>query len=489
MTVPVFPLDRFSLDLPALASVLPAALPHFLPRQRWFGKRSTPIRQSTVLDVIPIADPDLPVAITLARVELTDGTSAVYQLLLATADPRSVDPQHAIAELRLPQGACCLYDVLGNAADCEKLLQAVRRLPSASASGARLVVEWSAALDELAPPFKARPMAAEQSNSSVVFGKGAILKVFRRVQPGINPDIEVTRVLTASGFTESPRYLGSWTYAPAEGGSATLAGIQQYVTNQGDGWSSALADLRAWFDDPSAPRLQGHARGAAELGQVTARLHRALAATSLPAFAPQPVVAEDLHHWLEAALGRLDRVAHVLSEPERNALTAMLERLPAVQGPGDKLRIHGDYHLGQVLRSAERWVVFDFEGEPARGLGDRVSRYPAARDVAGMLRSYDYAAFAAAFERAAPGSGDWGRLEPLAGRWQDALREGFLQGWMQGVRGAGFVPSDPQSLHALLQFFELDKAIYELQYELDHRPDWLRIPLQGIRRILARRPG
>jgi trehalose synthase-fused probable maltokinase len=478
---------HLSLDLASVGELLPPSLPAFLLRQRWFGARSAPLRSVSVVDVLPVADPDRQAAHVLVGVELADGASAIYQLVLGVADLSPVDPSSAIAHVELAQGTVCLYDILRCPTDCEWLMRALKRHAGIASQDARLAVEWMPALDALATPWKARPLDAEQTNSSIVLGHGAILKFFRRLERGINPDVEITRALTLAGFGPVPRHLGSVSCECPDDPPFTLAAMQQYVSHEGDGWSDAQSRLRAFLDDPSEPRLSADAQGARALGVTIASMHAALAGIQGAAWEPEPIQARDLLQWRDTMLRRLERAAVPLRQLPGSSLliASLVGTLPDLPQPGARIRIHGDLHLGQVLQTADGWVVFDFEGEPGRPMAERTAKDSPIRDVAGMLRSYDYAAFAVLFALAAPGSRDWERFEPLALRWEGAMREAFFDGWRHAAPRS-MMPG-PESLSVLVELCELDKADYELAYEMDHRPDWLRIPMVGIHRIISRK--
>jgi maltose alpha-D-glucosyltransferase/alpha-amylase len=492
MQPPVLAFDHFDLDLPSLAKLLPAVLPAFLSDQRWFGAKSCTIRNVLVTTVIQIPDPNLVAAHVLVNVQFANETSHDYHLLLGLKDPQSVPSPGVLASVRLPDRTLCVCDMLRSPQDCEPLLHALHSLLVSGSYHPNIQIECSDALAALRPPFHAHPIDGEQSNSSVIFGGVAVMKVFRRTQPGIHPDVEVSSFLSAAGFVHTPRYLGSITYVASEGERRTLASIQQFVANQGDGWNFATRAVRTYLDCPSSDQLEVDARTARELGITTALLHIALASANETAdFAPVPVEPSDLVRWQHASLARLQKTAALVRDPPIlatfSAVRALLEAPLLLLDPGKKQRVHGDYHLGQVLRANDQWVILDFEGEPARTLEERREKHSPLRDVAGMLRSFSYVAFAALLERASPDSESWNDSQPAALDWEEAARSAFFDGWSDTLRGTALIPLDPNSLAALLDALELDKAIYEFAYELDHRPAWLTIPLHGMNRIISRR--
>jgi trehalose synthase-fused probable maltokinase len=331
----------------------------------------------------------------------------------------------------------------------------------------------------------------EQSNTSVMLGTGLVLKSLRRPQPGLNPDLEITRFLTTrTEFREVPRLAG-WVEYDGRGGTFSLAVLQEYVPNQGDGWKHVLAALRqrgAGIERPSDPLLDEVQR----LGGITGGLHVALASDpAATEFAPEPITRADVDRWADDIARDLggDDIQRLLrdragraagGEGQRARVLAALEPLTTTV----KIRVHGDYHLGQVLKTADGFVIIDFEGEPARPLADRRRRQAALRDVAGMLRSLDYAAHAVG--REAPEGERAARLAALTA-WEDRARRAFLTGYRAAVAAsaAPLVPAAEPALLRVCAAFELEKACYELRYELNNRPDWVAIPLAGITRILA----
>jgi trehalose synthase-fused probable maltokinase len=357
-----------------------------------------------------------------------------------------------------------------------------------------------------------RPLASEQSNTSIAFGDRLVVKIFRRVEPGPNPDVEIGEHLTTkTSFRRAPRVGASLEYEPAGEPPAThLAAVTELVKSQADGWNHALAELNRFYDDvrtrpepPAEVRSNGdllalaarptpavlrelsgmYIDGAQQLGQRTAELHLALATdTATPAFAPESFTKEDVARLAAQAIGQLQAVRGALDAGTGDRLARTLHQLR--DGPNGqpmrpstaRTRIHGDLHLGQVLWSEGDFYLIDFEGEPARPLDDRRRKDSPMKDVAGMLRSFSYAAYAALFAHPA----DVARLEPWARAWQAWVGAAFLKGYVAAAGTAPLLPSDPVQRTSLLNLFLIDKALYELQYEMNNRPDWVRIPLRGL---------
>jgi trehalose synthase-fused probable maltokinase len=418
-------------------------------------------------------------------------------------------------------------DALDDPAFCVALVEHIRGGAALAARRGAFMFSAAGALDEILPepPHDAVRIKSEQSNTSVVLGGRAILKLLRRLEPGPSPELEITGFLTArTAFRGAPRLAGSIVYDVPGEVSITLALLHEFVANQGDAWTATQRQLEEYYataangdtrpPDPAFAQTlaAADAKEARSLGALTGQLHMALA--SAPAgtpLAPEGIGAAEILAWQEQMHAQLDRALIALSvaadslRPDARALAQRVladarrlrEALAALHALGDKpvakIRIHGDYHLGQVLRSPDGFVIIDFEGEPARALAERRAKQCALKDVAGMLRSYAYAAQAALLRAVEANPDDRGlaeRLAPWAVTWETGVRSAFLEGYLAETaeRGAGFLPARRESLDAVLRVFELDKAVYELAYEIDHRPEWTRVPLEGLERALAMLP-
>ncbi|MEN3340606.1 MAG: maltokinase, partial [Actinomycetota bacterium] len=403
---------------------------------------------------------------------------------------RTAEPQLALAlvEMRYETGAHDIYqllyalreeelelDGLAEPALARELVSAMRS--SLTLQGAEGIVEFRpiegfAGLGrEL---IQARSVDAEQSNSSVVFDDELILKVFRRLEPGINPELEMLRFLTEHGYPHVAA-LGGW-YAYSGGPlGATLGIVQEFVRGGLDGWELALRELS------SAPEAFLGRLG--RLGEVTGRMHSALASEpNDPAFCSETPSVESLGLLTATVDEQIERVFFDLPQDD--------ERLAPILGRGEEvrehlrllthageigkiIRVHGDYHLGQTMWVEDDWVILDFEGEPARSLTERRRKRSALRDVAGMLRSFAYVSSAASLLRG---------VEPPEG-WEEQARTRFLDGYL-GTVDSSLLPSGQLAIERLLAVFELEKAVYELRYELDNRPEWVGIPVAGILRLI-----
>jgi maltose alpha-D-glucosyltransferase/alpha-amylase len=343
---------------------------------------------------------------------------------------------------------------------------------------------------------------AEQTNTSIVFDEAVILKIFRRLGLGPNPDLELGRMLTNAGFEHIPAQVGEITYEGEiddEVFQIDLGIAQQFVPDATDGWGHLLERLDSFYDevhDDDAPedrrfltdeRAKELLEEIDQLGDATASLHVLLSREELdPAFLPEPLTSDDVTEISERVLARLGEFGDEESTWLDAGAISIIERLEDDSDLGQKTRVHGDYHLGQVILERGKWLIIDFEGEPLRSLEERRAKQSPLKDVAGMLRSFNYAAVAALLKRAEPDGDEWLRLEPWAEAWESAVRARFLTAYMTRAHEGHFLPAERDVTAALLDLFEIDKAIYELEYELSHRPDWARIPRRGIEQVIER---
>ncbi|MDX6639679.1 MAG: maltokinase [Solirubrobacteraceae bacterium] len=424
-------------------------LTDYVISQRWFGSKSQDVAEVRVLESVPL---DEGFQIAIVEVAFHPGTHELYQVPM-----RSGDIADALAD---PEFARAVARRMDDGADVE------------TEHG---VVEFRRAGEPIGEVRDVRPMGAEQSNSSLVLDDRIALKAYRRLGAGPNPELEVLRFLTERRF-EHIAALRGWYGHTGRLIDATLGIAQEFVPGSVDGWDLALQDLRI---DP-----QGFVEKARELGDVTGKLHTALASdASDPAFAPEETSAESLGLLTATVDEEIEQVFLDLPDnldelaPIRGRGQEVRERLSlltTVGSAGRIIRHHGDYHLGQVLRGADgRWVVLDFEGEPARSLVERRRKRSPLRDVAGMLRSFAYAASASRILH---------DVHPPEG-WEESVRAAFLEGYLATV-DTRLLPPGTAAIERLIAVFELEKAVYELRYELDNRPDWASIPVAGIARLL-----
>jgi maltokinase len=445
-------------------SALEDALRDWLPDQRWYGGKGKAVRSVRVEH-----EERLPAGEDLRHVLLhvtdEDGGTELYQVLLGYRSGE-LEPRLKNAAVGEVDGRT-LYDAVHDP-------EAVGALLSLLAEGrtlSRVSFTATGQLDASLPP---RVMGAEQSNTSVVYGDDYILKLFRRVQPGLNPDLEITRALAELKSPHIAEPLG-WIEGQVGGQATTLGLLQCFARNATEGWAMATASVRDLFaeGDLHADEVGGDFAAESErLGAATAEVHLAMR-EALPSgtadAAESARTAAQLHERLDAALAVVPDL-----EPYAPALRATYDQVAQRTEPVPVQRVHGDYHLGQVLRTQDGWLLLDFEGEPARPLAERTALMSPLRDVAGMLRSYDYAARHLLAER-----GDDPQLAYRATEWAERNRDAFCDGYAQA---AG---SDPRDEAVLLRAFELDKAVYEVVYEARNRPSWLPIPMGSIERLAA----
>ncbi|NYF79401.1 maltose alpha-D-glucosyltransferase [Granulicella arctica] len=513
--------------------LLQKTLPTYLPNQRWFGAKSRTIETINVRDWAEI--PGTGAALFFLDLVYTDGQRDTYQLPLAHTTGHEAEellasaPASVLATLKTPTGPMLLHDAVLREELRQSLLTLIAddaAFPLGNTVG-DIHGHKSTAFDELRghDPLPARTGSAEQSNTSILYNGKLIMKLFRRLQTGENPDTEIGRFLTETAhFPRIAPFLGDITLTSATGEPTTLAMLQGLVPNEGDGWQWTLDELSRYYDscanlpipddlgtvpsflsDAHPPAAADEHAGfyldaAALLGRRTAEMHLALATpTDNPAFVAEPFSIDDLNAdaqriqtQISQSLDALKRGMSQLSDLTTDSAALLLSRrielfsrthaITAIspQQAGQRIRIHGDYHLGQVLRSKVDYVILDFEGEPARTLAERRAKQSPLKDVAGMLRSFSYAAFAGLEQfsqrrpEAAKNSEPWARL------WQNAVATAFLRAYRQAIAANPHLIPQPPQAQVLLNAYLLEKSLYELLYELNNRPAWVRIPLAGI---------
>jgi maltose alpha-D-glucosyltransferase / alpha-amylase len=547
---------------PGIRALLPsvaAKLPSFLPAQRWFGGKERAIDRVQIRDTAIV--PDHPTAL-LAVVDVFqhggEAAPATYFLPLGLAEPGQTEvPGEIVAR----HGDLLVRDAIGDPDTCRALLRGMldgRMLPSSR--GGRFVFEpvrrragASPREDPEPEALAVRHAGVEQSNSSVIFGSTFILKALRRLATGINPEIEIPRFLGEyTTFDRVPALVGWAEYREPDGTSTPVAVLQRFVANEGDGWTYVL---RRIAEEPLTPQpplptvgegetrillpspSQGGGVGGgglpaeiADLGRTLGELHLALASRAdVPEFAPEPIGTDDVEQWrrrtrasLEDVLARLehglgngsagagwpaaDRLLGATVRDGAERLRAAIDEIAALaDGVTVKTRHHGDFHLGQTLVAPDGWIIIDFEGEPLRSLAERRARQTPLRDLAGLLRSLDYARATAVRQIAgslsppAPLSreregGETETSSPrphVEGEALSALfegcREALVAAYVGTVRagGAPLLPAGPEALSRVLLALEVEKALYELTYELGNRPDWVSIPLAALARLAS----
>ncbi|SEG01175.1 maltose alpha-D-glucosyltransferase/ alpha-amylase [Bryocella elongata] len=518
-----------------------AALPAFLARQRWFGAKSRTIAKARIAWTTPV--PQTSGVLAGIEVEFEDGgKNEIYQLPLATASGKEATAVRADATksilTALEEGGetKIVYDATASEAFRHALKELICGAQEVAAAGNlaqsdsstatySLVAANSAGLKKLDLNVDSRVGSVEQSNTSILFGDRAILKLFRRLRSGENPDVEITRFLTdVAHFPHIAPYLGDLHIASD---ATTIAFLQVFSKNEGDGWQwmqSELINFLAAVKDQPAPAVLEKVdplatflppaeltaaagvslEAAATLGRITAELHRALATPTADAgFAAEAYddaalarerkrITAQVTHALNALEDRASSFSGDQAElaqkltAQRARLMARVEAIGGLQGDaaasfGQRIRVHGDYHLGQTLRTASGFVLVDFEGEPARSLAERREKQSPLKDVAGMLRSFSYATYAA-LATASTGEphGTVENQRSWAALWEAAACAAFLDAYREVLRDTDGLLPQPAQQDELLRALLLEKASYELMYELNNRPAWLALPLHGL---------
>jgi maltose alpha-D-glucosyltransferase/alpha-amylase len=498
------------------------ALIPYLQRQRWYASKTRTVRDGRISDSVLVRGGSNPAFLTIASITFTDGWRESYVLPLAMLSDEAADrvvaetPAAVMARITGARKGVIVDGLLDDDL-CSRLVEgagaerefhggkgSVRGLRAAGIGDVQYV--WSRS-------------AIDQSNSVVFLDGRYVLKLFRRIEPGPNPEFEIGGFLTAQGFTQVPALAAALLYERPNLEPGTLAVVQSAVVNQGTGWSFTVDELQRYYErvaarisreraiDPAADTgdepppffaaLESwYLSAASTLGHQTADLHLALAGGSDPAFAPDPLDERALRELAGLTTAHANQVFTVLADrrdrlPEacirdadvvlgaRAAFVDAIAGIGRLRGGGTRIRVHGDYHLGQVLRTEEDFVILDFEGEPGRTLSERRAKASPLKDVAGMLRSFQYAAEAAliAFEPTSPVSSD--QLAPWAASWERWVSRAFLSAYRDTMADSRILPSGTD-FEQLLHGFMIDKALYELAYELNNRPDWARIPLHAL---------
>ncbi len=522
-------------------------LPAFLPQQRWFGGKSRRIKRAEIEDAVPVkGDGTTHAFLIFASIEYTDGRPERYAIPVgfATGDRAKWLEDHAlravIARVTVTGDgepvAGVLYDAIGDPEVGNAFLHAIARRRRFRGQDGSVISGRTRALNALMRDGKLDPtlMGWEQSNSSIRYGDRLVLKVFRRLGEGRNPDLEIGRFLTEkTSFTHLPPVAGQLEYHAGNGEPTTLAILQGFVPNEGDAWQFTLDDLERYFErvlvqrptsDPvpvpeqglvaltqgvpeplTEELLGGYLESARMLGQRTAEMHAALASDPQdPQFAPEPFTRLYQRSLYQSMRNLSTNVFHALGEtlpslpktikPEAERVLGLKSKvLRALRAVADhriraqRIRCHGDYHLGQLLWTGKDFVVIDFEGEPARPIGERRIKRSPLRDVAGLLRSFHYAAATVLATRVIGNmvpDDEAAQVEPWGRFWQAWASSAFLRAYVEHLDGTGLLPSDPAELELLLNTYLLDKALYEFGYELNNRPDWVWIPLRGILQLV-----
>jgi maltose alpha-D-glucosyltransferase/alpha-amylase len=517
-------------------------LPRYLPNCRWFGGKGRSLKRVAIVEEIPLDSDSVAAWLLLLEASYTEGASEIYMLPMSSAHQdraREIAenfPQSVIAETRSGDEEGILYDAVYDPEFRQNLLSLIARRKKTSGKRGHLIGNTGkrlrAVLSENGSQFDSRVLKAEHSNTAILYSDRLFLKLYRRLDEEVNPDLEVTRFLSEkTDFRQIPLFAGAIEYRRSGTDSATAGLLQSYASNQGDGWSFTHNALDRFFDRVLATGAQVKEISEANfssfdsdlasvppgmedliegfylemvrvLGCRTGELHLALAsAPSEPDFAPEPFSLLYRRSVYQSMRSLIRRVLPLLQSNLRKLpdqiiadardvlaaeqdLMASQKRIVEKKITATKIRIHGDYHLGQVLFTGKDFVIIDFEGEPSRAASERRLKRSPLRDVAGMIRSFHYAAYSALLQRGNIRAEDVSLLEPWIEPWYRRVSGTFLDSYLMTVGGAGFVPGDESEREVLLETLLLDKAVYELGYELNNRPDWTIIPIRGIKQIL-----
>jgi maltose alpha-D-glucosyltransferase/alpha-amylase len=482
----------------------------FLSRQRWFGAKGEAPTGASVVDCVALGD-----ALAIARVRVeSPRANTLYQVPISAlrALPSGTPATAVLAVVPDHDGDVHVFDALYDPGFRATLARGVVNGLSAGSPLLRWIVERASDGTRLSEPPVTHLIGVEQSNTSIIVDDVAIIKLFRRLVPGVHPDVEVARFLTTqAGFDHTPAFLGELRFEDEH--SATTAGMtQRFVPGATDLWAYALERARPYFTAPEGRDAPNDfVTDAKRLGQTTREMHEALARrTDDPAFAPEQVDHDDVDRWahrtqqsIREAIALLERQIEASAVPreregEARALAGRREHYVGwvneiADALGDdlgaRIRIHGDYHLGQVLRAPDgNLVIIDFEGEPTKPLDERREKTSPARDVAGMLRSFAYVAATLVMEEGR-------RMKPhvrelRSARWERDVRNAFLDAYLApaDADSPSVLPSDSDDTRRLVELFETEKAFYELSYELNNRPTWSWIPMRGISKLFVRPP-
>ena len=522
-----------------------AALLAFLPQTRWFSAKDRAPQSVSIRDLVPLAAGDHPSVVALVDVAYLEGEPETYVVPIAVAGGEEAqrvaadNPAAVIADVAWDGGSGVLVDGMTDRAVCEALFDLARRRRKVAGDSGEIASQPTRAMREVLREADGAMdpdlFRAEQSNTSVVYGGRAILKLFRKSAAGLNPDLELGLALNQSGFGNAPRVLGALTHTSADGVERTIAIVHELVPNEGDAWTFMRDEVGRFHErvlaanapppahgwDPHSPvvelarsevpaealeQAEALLWSAEQLGRRVAELHTALASTTGDAFRPEASVAlyqrstyQSLRNLERRTLRQLAQARRGLPEHARDAAQGVLDRadeigqvfsrMVGLRGAGLRTRYHGDLHLGQVLHTGRDFVIIDFEGEPNRSMADRRIKRSPLRDVAGMLRSFDYVRHMGlrdAVERGLvePDSDAHALLAEWSEHWYSWVAATFLRSYMDTVDGADFAPDDDATWQELLSILVLEKAVYEIGYELGSRPGWVDVPLRGVLGLL-----
>jgi maltose alpha-D-glucosyltransferase/alpha-amylase len=542
--IPALKLDMNCQDITqdVLPSQLGGMLPNYLKKCRWFGGKGKPIRAASIVESISVSGEKNSSYLMLVEVAYVGAQKETYLLPVSFAARQQAleisrrEPQSVICELQLKDGRGIVYDGTYDEQLRSNLLKIITSKHNIRNRQNKLVGSRSSKFRNLLPAKEPMPesrvLKGEQSNTSIVYGNSFFLKLYRRLEGGVNPDAEISKYLTEyTGFSNFPAYVGTLKWQRENSDSLSIGLLLQYVANESDAWTYTLGSISRYLTQAATQKeklkdLAGPTTSIDEidpqdvpqivldlispiyvdmislLARRTAELHLALASlTQNSDTAPEPFsvlyqksvyqsmraltvgVFAELEDNLSGLNDEISKQAKIIIDA-RQEILRRFQNLTTRKIPAMKIRIHGDYHLGQVLYTGKDFVIIDFEGEPARPLSERRLKRSALRDVAGMIRSFHYAAHGAAILKPAMQTSDPQDLRKLADIWYGYVTGVFLHAYLKTVGDAEFLPKNKQDFEMLLGAFLLEKAVYEVGYELNNRPDWLIIPIRGVQQLL-----
>ncbi|MFZ7110386.1 MAG: maltose alpha-D-glucosyltransferase [Desulfatiglandales bacterium] len=526
-------------------SRMEAILPQYLQSKRWFGGKGRTVKSVKIRETLSLGGGDRPGLVMVLSVAYVEGGDEAYLLPVSYGSGqeanrvREAHPEAVIARCILKDTGeeGLLYDAFAGPEFCIDLLESLLHRPRKKNIHGEITASLSGPDRKALRAMEALPepsvLKAEQSNTSVVYGDRYMLKFFRRLQPGVNPDLEMGRYLTRTGFEHTPVVAGSLEYNPGREPPMTMAVLTQYIPNQGDAWTYTLNQLNRFFEhvltteawnDLEVPKegifhrtveqppeevrnlIGAYLDSIRLLGRRTGELHHALAAaTDDPGFVPEPftkLYRRSLYQSMRSLTGKVFRILrrrlHTLTGETAGRVEELLDHQNDIVDvfhtlldhpvTAARIRCHGDYHLGQVLFTGKDFFIIDFEGEPARPITERRIKRCSLRDVAGMLRSFHYAAYSSLFAHETRGYVEreqYPRLEKMVKLWHTWVCSAFIGAYLETTGTGSFLPESEEEFRNLLSSYLMEKAVYELGYELNNRPDWIDIPVQGIRELLG----
>jgi len=499
----------------------------FIQKQRWFRSKEKSIQKMEISDYAIFEVQDDFYYLLFFQFHFQDQTSETYFVPLISLQDSQQGAKNevlgeTVATLETDFGRFLFFNAFLSPEFKQWFVLQVNQGENLKTEKGNLTFRRSESLfdaDSLLPE-DIRNLKVEQSNTSLVIQDESIFKVYRKMEAGINPEVELLGFLNAQEFASVPKLKADVVYTQAGEYSASLGMIQGLVKDAQDGWACTLLQLNDYYErflknpfsseDDFRKHLGSYLSWAnqtfEQLGKVTGQMHRALALdTGDIDFSPEPVCAEDVDQWIGHYQELVQSVFQILrrkvkedsAHPLRKDFESLIQTEQIISDKADlmkgllnfevkKMRYHGDYHLGQVLKQNEDWVLIDFEGEPLRSLEERKAKACPLKDVAGMLRSFNYAAYVSCVSWQGKAKGNLEKLAALAQAWESTVRDAFLKGYFTETfpKVIPFLFSSFDVNQYLLSVFELDKAIYELNYELNNRPDWVFVPLAGIQRLL-----